>query len=190
MLGDDDLTPTADGVLALAQPHLLSGQDWPSALSTAEVDRLVRAAFGFNAFNLKRTVAKLIRYGATSAIALVISEVALLIAAAFGVTATLAAVIGNLAGIVPSYVMSRYWIWPGAERNRVGRQVIQYWMTSLVSMTITSLATGGISAIAPSSGIDHLFVVGGGFLAINFVCWVGKYIVYQRFIFVEAPALE
>ena len=188
MLRDDDLRPTAEGTVVLSQPHLLSTHDWSSSLSTAEIDGLVRAAFGFGTFSFKRTLAKLVRYGATSAIALVISEIALLIAAAFGITATLAAVIGNLAGIVPSYVMSRYWIWPDAKRDRVGRQVVQYWMTSLVSMTITSLATGGISAIAPSSGIDHLFIVGGGFLAINFVCWVGKYVVYQRFIFVEAPA--
>jgi putative flippase GtrA len=189
MLTDDEPKTTADGIIALSQPHLLSTTDW-SSLSTAELDRLVRAAFGFRSFSLRRTVVKLVRYGATSAIALVISEIALLVATAFGVTATLAAVIGNLAGIVPSYVMSRYWIWPAADRDRVGRQVIQYWMTSLVSMTITSLSTGGIAAIAPSSGIDHLFVVGGGFFAVNFLCWVGKYVVYQRFIFVEASSLE
>jgi putative flippase GtrA len=184
MLGSDDPTPTGEGTIVFPQSHLLPTTEW-SSISTTELDRLARVAFGARAFRFRRSLAKLIRYGATSAIALGISEVALLIAAALGVTATLAAVIGNLAGIVPSYVMSRYWIWPEASRERGGRQVIQYWMTSLVSLTITSLVTGGISAAAPSSGVDHLVVVGGGFLAINFLCWIGKYVVYQRLIFVE-----
>jgi putative flippase GtrA len=184
MLGSDDPMPTGEG--AIVMPHLRPSTDW-TTIGTTEVDRLVKAAFGARTFNLRRTVSKLIRYGATSAIALGISEAALLVAAAFGINATLSAVIGNLAGIIPSYLMSRYWIWAEAGRQRVGRQVMQYWLTSLVSLAVTSLATGAISSAAPSSGTEHLMVVGGGFLAINFVCWIGKYIVYQRFIFVEAP---
>ena len=127
MLGTDDPMPTGEGTI------ILPGSDWPP-ISTTEIDRLVRAAFGPQTFSVRRTITKLVRYGATSAIALGISEVALLVAAAAGISATLSAVIGNLAGTVPSYLMSRYWIWAEAPRERIGRQVIQYWMTSLVSM--------------------------------------------------------
>lgn len=187
MVMSDDPYPSGEGTIALPHPHHLTASEW-SSVATTEIDELVRSAFGAQSFSLKRTLAKLSRYGATSVIALGISEVALLVAAAFGITATLAAVIGNLAGIVPSYLMSRYWIWSEAARERAGRQVIQYWMTSLVSLMITSAVTGGIAAAAPSAGVEHLVAVGGGFLAINFVCWIAKYVVYQRFIFVERSA--
>jgi putative flippase GtrA len=180
MIGTDDPRPTGEGMIALPTT------EWPP-LGTTDVDRLVQSALGRESFSIRRTLTKFFRYGATSVIALGISEVALLIASALGVTATLAAVIGNLAGTVPSYLMSRYWIWSEAPRERVGKQVVQYWMISLVSMAITSLSTGAISSAAPSVGADHLIAVGGGFFAVNFLCWVGKYVVYQKLVFVEAP---
>jgi putative flippase GtrA len=148
--------------------------------------QVVRASFNAQNFNLRPKVAKLFRYGATSAIALGISEVALLIATAFGITATVSAVIGTLAGVVPSYLMSRYWIWAEAPRARVGRQVTLYWLTSVVSLAITSFATGGglRSRSVVRFGASHR--CGRRVPRYQLCRWVGKYTVYQQFIFVEA----
>jgi len=184
MRGSTSPNAGGEGAIAMTDGHLLASDR--GSVHTEKIDRLVSSAFGTRSIDARRTAGRLFRYGATSAVALGISEIALLIATASGVDATLSAVIGNLAGIVPSYLMSRYWIWAEAERHRVGHQVVQYWMTSLVSMTFTSLGTGAIASTAPSTGTIHLVVVGGGFLAINFVSWIGKYLIYQRFIFIGA----
>jgi putative flippase GtrA len=132
----------------------------------------------------RRTIVQLTRYATTSGVALGISEVTLLVVYANGVgNATLAAVIANLAGTIPSYLMSRYWIWKDATRTRAGRQVVLYWMTAAVSMLVTSVATGAIAGLAPAGHKFHLAVVGIGFPAVQLVLWLAKYVVYQRLIF-------
>ena len=85
-------------------------------------------------------IVPLARYATTSLVAFGVSEIALLLLYGNSVAgATVCAVIANLAGTVPSYFMSRYWIWKDADRSRAGRQVILYWVTSVVFIALTSL---------------------------------------------------
>jgi len=133
-------------------------------------------------------IARLARYAATSGVAFGVSETTLLIL--YGndvVNATVAAVIANLAGTVPSYFMSRYWIWKDSARTRVGRQVVLYWTTSVVCMALTSLATGAIASLAPAGHRFHLAVVAVGFPAVTLVFWLAKFVLYQRVIFPRTP---
>ena len=133
-------------------------------------------------------IARLVRYAATSGVAFGVSETTLLLL--YGndvVNATVAAVIANLAGTVPSYFMSRYWIWKDSARTRVGRQVVLYWTTSVVCMAVTSLATGAIASLAPAGHRFHLAVVAVGFPAVTLVFWLAKFVLYQRVIFPGAP---
>jgi len=97
--------------------------------------------------------------------------------------ATTHAFLANLAGTVPSYLLSRYWIWREASRSRVGRQVVLYWLTSLLCMVITSFTAGGLARIAPDGRALHLVVVGIGFFAVSLVLWVAKFLVYEHVIF-------
>lgn len=134
-------------------------------------------------------VERLVRYGTTSAVAFAVSEATLLILYGSGVVdATVAALIANLVGTVPSYLMSRYWIWSEAPRTRVGRQVVLYWITSIACIAGTSFTTGAIANLAPSEHRFHLARVGAGFLVVSIVFWIAKFVTYQRFIFPVAPA--
>jgi putative flippase GtrA len=133
---------------------------------------------------LRQNLSRLIRYSATSAVSLGVSEMTLLILYSTRTfDATVAALIANLAGTVPSYLLSRYWIWADSDRKRVGRQVVLYWTTSFVAMAVTSVATGALTAIAPAGHRAHVLVAGAGFLGLNLVLWVAKYVVYQKIIF-------
>ena len=136
---------------------------------------------------LREHAAKLLRYAATSGVALGISEI-VLVALYWTKTfdATTSALIAALAGTIPSYLLSRYWIWSEANRGRVGRQVVLYWLTSIVSMVITSVSTGLITSLAPKG--HHVMFASGGFLFMNLVLWVTKYLVYQRIIFKAHPS--
>jgi putative flippase GtrA len=136
----------------------------------------------------RAALARLVRYGATSVVAFAISEITLLLLYGYKVLgATEAAVVANLAGTVPSYLMSRYWIWSEAPRSRLGRQVVMYWTTSVVCIAGTSLATGAIAGLVPAGERFHLVVAGLGFLVVNVVFWVAKYVIYQRIIFPVVP---
>jgi putative flippase GtrA len=127
---------------------------------------------------------RVIRYGLTSAICLGISEATLLVIVAMHLTgATVAAAIASLVGVLPSYLISRYWIWPEADRKRTGRQVAIYWAISVVSIAITSFGTGFIAHHTPEKGAAHVAVVGIGFPLINLVLWVAKFFAYQLVVF-------
>ena len=141
----------------------------------AAIDRLVPN-------RIRHHITRLFRYTATSGIALGVSEI-VLIALFWSKTsnATVSAMIATLAGTVPSYLLSRYWIWAKASRTRVGRQVVLYWLTSLLAMAITSVATGLITTLAPKH--HHVLFASSGFLFMNIVLWLTKYVIYQKVIF-------
>lgn len=129
-------------------------------------------------------VLRFLRYGTTSAIALGVSEATLLIVVGTGLTgATAGALIANVAGVPPSYLLSRYWIWRDADRRRTGRQFILYWVVSIISMLITSLATGFVAHHSTTHGSEHVELVGLAFLGLNLVLWIAKFVAYQKIVF-------
>ena len=155
---------------------------WAAQLSTGAPDAAVRALAWLA--QRRAGVARLIRYGATSVVAFGVSEVTLLVLYGTGLLgATVAALAANLAGTVPSYLMSRYWIWKEAPRKRAGRQIVRYWTISAVCIALTSLATGAIARLVPAGHPFHLAIVAIGFLVVSTFFWLAKYVVYERTIF-------
>jgi len=128
------------------------------------------------------------RYAITSVVATVVSESVLLVAyGAVALDATVAAVVANLAGTLPSYLMSRYWIWPEADRRRAGRQVVLYWLVSLISLVLSSAVTGTSAASAPAGRVAHLVVVAVSYVGTYGLLWMGKFVVYQLALFRPPP---
>jgi putative flippase GtrA len=134
-------------------------------------------------------IARLARYAATSGVAFAVSEATLLILYGLDLTtATVAALIASLAGTVPSYLLSRYWIWREAARERVLRQVILYWIVSISCIAVTSLLTGALASLAPAGHPFHLLVVAIGYPIVMLTFWLIKFVIYQRIIFPNAHA--
>jgi putative flippase GtrA len=128
------------------------------------------------------------RYAITSVVATVVSESVLLVTYSAGaLDAAVAAVVANLAGTLPSYLMSRYWIWPEADRRRAGRQVVLYWLVSLVSLVLSSAVTGASAAYAPAGHLAHLVVVAVSYVGTYGLLWMGKFAVYQLALFRPPP---
>ncbi len=136
-----------------------------------------------------RDLRRLARYGFTSVLAFGVSEVVLLVlGAATHLGATTEALIANLVGVLPSYGLSRYWIWSEADRRRPVGQASRYWLTSVASMVISSFATGFAAHHAPRGHNLHLVVLGGAYFLISVVLWVAKYVAYQTVVF-RTPAI-
>lgn len=142
-----------------------------------------REAF-FRSLETNPRFRRLWRYVVTSGVSTVASEVTLLVL--YG-TRTLgafaAAVVANLAGAIPSYPMSRYWVWPEADRDHVARQAAGYWAVSFVSLLISSGATKLAAVYAPSGGAARLIVVGGAYIGTLALLWLGKLAVYHWVLF-------
>ncbi len=131
------------------------------------------------------------RYGITSGVATVVSELTLLGLYAdhlFGASGS--AILANLASSVPSYLMSRYWIWPEADRAGAARQMGLYWATSLASLVVSTAGTSLAAAHAPSGHLAHVVVVGVAYIGTYALLWVAKYVVYQKLIFRRRPVGE
>jgi len=134
-------------------------------------------------------IARLARYAATSGVAFAVSEATLLILYGLNLTtATVAALMASLAGTVPSYLLSRYWIWREASRERVLRQVILYWIVSISCIALTSLLTGALASFAPAGHPFHLLVVAIGYPIVMLTFWLIKFVIYQQIIFPNAHA--
>ena len=135
-------------------------------------------------------IARLARYAATSGVAFAVSEATLLILYGLNLTtATVAALIASLAGTVPSYLLSRYWIWREASRERVLRQVILYWIVSISCIALTSLLTGALASFAPAGHPFHLLVVAIGYPIVMLTFWLIKFVIYQQIIFPNASRI-
>ncbi len=184
VFADDEDGPYADAVAVPSVPELdeAAGRGLPGA---GLPDRL-RALVDLVPEAYRGLAVRLVRYALTSGVALGVSEATLLVLYGTGAAgATVAALVANVVATVPSYLLSRYWIWARAERTRVGRQVVLYWVTSAVSIALLSLATGLVARLAPAGHPYHLLVVAVAFPLLNAFFWVAKFVVYQRVIFLE-----
>ena len=124
------------------------------------------------------------RYALTSVVATGVSEATLLeLYGAHLLGASAAAVAASAAGVIPSYLLSRYWIWPEADRHRPGRQALAFWVVALISLGLSTLLTGMAAANSPSGHLTHLAVVGVAYVGTYGVLWVAKFAVYQRYLF-------
>lgn len=129
-------------------------------------------------------VNKVLRYAITSGVTTGISELTLLALYAGGfLGATGSSVIANLAGTIPSYLLSRYWIWPEADRSGAARQMGLYWATSAVTLIVSTAGTSFAGAHAPAGHTSHVIVVGSAYIGTVALLWVAKFLVYQRVIF-------
>jgi putative flippase GtrA len=147
----------------------------PFPATTAFLSRLVRDQVLFR---------RLWRYAVTSVVATVVSEATLLGLYGAGVLgAATSAVVANLAGTVPSYLMSRFWIWSEADRRRPVRQAVAYWVISVVSLLASSAATAAAAANAPKGQAAHLVVVATAYVGTYAFSWVAKFVVYQKVLF-------
>ena len=136
-------------------------------------------------------VRKLFRYALTSGVATGISEVTLLALYASGsLGATGSAVLANLAGTIPSYLLSRYWIWPEADRSGAARQMGLYWFTSVASLVFSTAGTSLAGAHAPAGHTAHVIVVGSAYIGTVAILWAAKFLVYQRYIFSRSAVTE
>jgi putative flippase GtrA len=132
----------------------------------------------------KPRLRQLLRYTITSGGTTLLSEATLLLLYGYHLLgASGASIVANLAGVLPSYLVSRYWIWPEAERKRPLRQMLTYWIISLFSLITSTAVTSLAAAHAPLSHSIRLVVVGLAYFGTYVVLWLLKYLAYNKLVF-------
>jgi putative flippase GtrA len=130
---------------------------------------------------------KLWRYGAGSVVAFVSSVV---VYYAFFSWAHLGAIgstwVAFVAGAVPNWILNRRWAWEKRGREGVARESALYVMVSIVSLAASSAATKAtaLAAVHTSHTAKDLLVT-FSYTASVIVLSGLKYLVYDRFVFVD-----
>ena len=130
---------------------------------------------------------KLWRYGAGSVVAFVSS---VLVYYAFFSWAHLGAIgstwVAFIAGAVPNWILNRRWAWEKRGREGVARESALYVMVSIVSLVASSAATKAtaLAAVHTSHTARDLLVT-FSYTASVIVLSGLKYLVYDRFVFVD-----
>jgi putative flippase GtrA len=130
---------------------------------------------------------KLWRYGAGSVVAFVSSVV---VYYAFFSWAHLGAIgstwVAFIAGAVPNWVLNRRWAWEKRGREGVARESALYVMVSIVSLVASSAATKATAlAVVHTSHTARDLLVTFSYTASVVVLSGLKYLVYDRFVFVD-----
>lgn len=127
---------------------------------------------------------RMIRYGATSGIGIVGTQIFLLI---FLVGLDMEPVPSNLSATmlmsIPAFMLSKYWVWGKTGRAHMRREVIPFWVFTVAGW---GLSTGAVYLAARATTPDTLFhtlsvmaatVSGFGIL------WVLKYVFLDKIMF-------
>jgi putative flippase GtrA len=130
---------------------------------------------------------KLWRYGAGSIVAAATSFVAYpLCFSLFRFGAITSTWIAFLAGAVPNWVLNRRWAWQKQGREGMGRETTLYVIVSVVSLAVSSVVTKLTAmAVANDSHAAKGVIVTFSYIASVLVLSGLKYLVYDRFVFID-----
>ncbi len=140
----------------------------------------------------------LTRYFVGSVIAMVVSEMTLLLVYglhAGGARTAAAAAWGS--GAIVNYFLNRNWAWERRGRAHPGKELLPYWITAVAGLLLSVWATHAAAGLAPRLSADHTvvtLVVGAAYLATYGFLFVAKFLLFHYVIFTdrrtpaEAPA--
>ena len=136
-----------------------------------------------------------VRYSIASAISVVFSLIVLFIT--YGVFHLASAVVCNLIAAaitaVPSYYLNRNWAWRRSGRSHLLKEVLPFWMLAFAGLGLSLGAVDLAEAVGRGLGESHLVVslmVETASLLAYGVVWVGKFVIFNRLVFVDRPVVN
>jgi putative flippase GtrA len=139
-----------------------------------------------------RPLHKFIRYSMVSVVAIVISQVTILVCAwVFGLSGIVANTIGALAATPASYELNRKWAWGKSGKSHVWREMVPFWSLTLLGW----LASTGTVEIADNmckshgvTGLARALAIMGASLFAYGVVWIVKFVIFNHLVFADRGA--
>ena len=127
---------------------------------------------------------KLLRFGASSIVAVVCSETTfLLLYGPAHASSTVASVCAWLAGAIPNYWINRTWTWGRRGRPSVSRELLPYAAIVFGTLAIAIAATAIGDAALKDAGVSHATrtgIVGGIYLGVYAVMFFVRFFLFDR----------
>ncbi len=126
---------------------------------------------------------KAIRYSLVSAVAVVVSQLVLLVCNGVLDWAPVPSNVTAVAiGSIPSYALNRAWVWGKRGRNDVWREVVPFWAFAFLGLAFSTLLV-----YFAAQWSDAVLIVNGANLAAFGVLWVAKFFFLDALLFSSVP---
>ena len=127
---------------------------------------------------------KLLRFGASSVVAVVCSETTfLLLYGPAHASSTVASICAWLAGAIPNYWINRTWTWGRRGRPSMSRELVPYAAVVFGTLGLAIGATALGDALLRDSGVSdaaRTVMVGGIYLAVYAVMFFVRFLLFDR----------
>lgn len=137
---------------------------------------------------------KAIKYTLVSVISVAVSQVAF--AGAYNLlewTAKSSSILATSVGAVPSYVLNRRWAWGKTGKSHLWKEIVPFWAIAFLGLVFSTWSSDFAETYVRdhdySLAVERLAVQGAYFGAFA-ILWVGKFIVFNKLIFVHDPDLQ
>lgn len=132
---------------------------------------------------------KLFRYSMASVVAVIVSNVCLLIfVGLMRLGAVWASTLATTIAAVPSYEMNRKWAWGKRGKSHLMKEVLPFWALGLLGWGFSTIAVYLMEQYAKHHHFSHVaktFWVAFVYLAAFGVLWIGKFIIFNKLMFVH-----
>jgi putative flippase GtrA len=99
-------------------------------------------------------------------------------------------VLATAVSAVPSYYLNRTWAWGKTGRSHVLKEVVPFWVIAFAGLVLSTVAVGvaahNADRITHSSLGRAILVEFANFFTYG-VIWVGKFLIFNRFLFSTTP---
>lgn len=132
---------------------------------------------------------KLFRYSTASVVAVIVSEVLLvLFNGVVGLSAPVSSTLATAIAAVPNYEMNRKWAWGKTGKSHLWKEVIPFWALAFLGWGISTISVALMESYAKHHHFSHFLsttTVAIVYIAAFGVLWVAKFIIFNRFLFVH-----
>jgi putative flippase GtrA len=132
---------------------------------------------------------KLFKYSMASVVAIAVSQASLLLlVGVVNMEAVLANTIATSVAAVPSYEMNRKWAWGKSGKSHLWKEVVPFWALAFVGWAFSTLCVYLMQRYAVDHHFSHsakTFWVAFVNLAAYGVLWVGKFMIFNKVMFVH-----
>jgi putative flippase GtrA len=131
---------------------------------------------------------KVFKYLAASVISTIVSQAAFILVYGLSIFGSRgSSITASVAGTVPSYFLNRNWAWGKSGRSHFWKEVAPFWVMAAIGLVFstwmvdyTKSHTGSIQ-----SHLVHTVVLAAAYLGSFGVLWVGKFLVFNRYVFID-----
>jgi putative flippase GtrA len=135
---------------------------------------------------------KMVRYTLISAICVVISIIVLAFTKGLlGWPALWANIFACAVATVPSYELNRKWAWGKSGKSHLWREVVPFWALAFIGLAFSTWSAVGAEALAKHRHLGHAsqtVLVEIAVLMSYAVLWIGKFVIFNKVLFVHRPA--